>query len=534
MTFIHNIAIIPEPSSITSYKEVFSLNEKSIIILNKNLHKIGDFLKDLLLSSTGLNLEIKELSEISNKVNSISLILIEERDLLGSEGYILDIKPQNVTLSAKNPAGIFYGIQTFRQLLPVEVESQSLIGSIDWNLPCVRIEDFPRFSWRGYMLDEARHFHGKEIVKKLLDTMALLKLNIFHWHLTDDQGWRIEIKKYPNLINIGSKREETQVGNFLSNKTKKVPHSGYYSQEDIREIVEYAENRFITIIPEIDMPGHTRAAIASYPNISCRGYSLRVSPHWGIHRDILCIGKEEVFEFVQDVLNEIMELFPADMIHIGGDEAPTSRWRVCEYCQLRMKKEGITNLVNLQAYFTNRIATFLNSKGKRVIGWNEILSEDLKIDVICQYWFRGKEEVLNHLRKGGNAIISDFKYVYLDHSYSFTPLKLAYKFEPIPRKLHDQYHQNVLGLEALMWGEFIPTVKRLEWQTFPRLIAFSEVGWSQRGKRKFSSFLKRLKVFLKRFDLLGIKYANIKDIKQRFSKRRSGVFQIPQEENGEE
>jgi len=382
------------------------------------------------------------------------------------------------------------------------------------------------------MLDEARHFHGKKVVKKLLDLMARLKLNIFHWHLTDDQGWRIEIKKYPNLIEIGSKREESQVGGFFNKRKNGIPHSGYYLQDDIKEIISYAKDRFITIIPEIDMPGHTRAALASYPNLSCRGYSFRVSPHWGIHRDILCIGKEEVFDFVKGVLDEIAQLFPSDIIHIGGDEVPKNRWEECERCQLRISKEGLKNEGDLQIYFTNRITAFLKSKGKRVMGWNEILDKNLEEDIICQYWLRGKEKVFKYLQRSGNVIMSNFKFAYLDHSYSFTPLKLAYKFEPIPKKLKPHYHENVLGLEAVMWGEFIPNLKRLEWQTFPRLIAFSEVSWTPKDKKKFRHFQNRLDRFLRRLDIIGVNYANKKEVRPRFLKRKFGIITIPQAQNG--
>ncbi|MFX1523415.1 MAG: beta-N-acetylhexosaminidase [Promethearchaeota archaeon] len=519
---IQQLFIIPEPVSYKIFKEKFFISQETTINTSKELLNIAVDLQELLAFSTGFNLEIKERSK-KTAANSIDLNLEENLDLLGSEGYILEIKPQNIIITANSSAGIFYGIQSLRQLFPNEVESKNVIDNIEWSLPSVRIQDFPRFSWRGYMLDEARHFHGKRVVKKLLDIIALLKLNIFHWHLTDDQGWRIEIKRYPKLIEIGSKREETQSGDFSIRETESIPHSGYYSQEDILEIVDYAKRKFITIVPEIDIPGHTRAAIASYPYLSCREYKLRVSPHWGIHRDVLCVGKEEVFNFIQDVLSEVIRLFPSKMIHIGGDEVPTNRWEECEKCQLRLSKEKFTNFEELQIYFTNRIINYLKSLGVRVIGWNEILHENLSEGVICHYWSRGEQKVLNHLRKGGNVITSNFKYTYLDHSYSFTPLKLAYNFEPIPKELGKQYHQNILGLEALMWGEFIPTTKRLEWQTFPRLIAFSEVGWTHKNKKRYRSFLSRLEHFLKRLDILNVNYASKDAMKQQSKKQQTFI-----------
>lgn len=533
MRSIQNIAIIPEPVKINISTGKFILTDNAKILTDKNLLNISEFLKNLIFPATGINLKIKEFDEITViNENSINLQLIEDENKIGSEGYILSITPKNINVSAKTPAGIFYGIQTIRQLLPAEIESNKIIDNIEWEIPCLEVVDFPRFSWRGYMLDEARYFYGKDVVKRLLDLMALFKMNIFHWHLTDDQGWRIEIKKYPKLTEIGSKREESQIGGYFSKKKDRIPHSGYYSQKDIQEIVIYAKKRFITIIPEIDMPGHTRAALASYPNLSCKGYPFKVSTQWGIHKNILCVGKEEVFEFAQDVLNEIIDLFPSRIIHIGGDEVPKNRWKECTHCQSRINNEGLNSEKDLQVYFTNRITTFLHSKGKRVMGWNEILGEKLKGDVICQYWLRGKKKVLEHLQKGRKAIMSNFKYAYLDHSYSFTPLKLAYNFEPIPKKLQKQYHKNILGIESLMWGEFIPNIKRLEWQTFPRLIAFSEVGWTLKNKENYNSFQNRLDIFLKRFDLLGINYAKRKEVKPGFFKKKAGIFTLAQTQNG--
>ncbi|MFX1477501.1 MAG: beta-N-acetylhexosaminidase [Promethearchaeota archaeon] len=532
MVNIKMIAIIPEPYLITKTSGNFKLNEDTVIYSNQTLKKIVAYLKNLFLPATGINLKSSLFGERPNDNNSISLKLIDSKDRLGPEGYLLEVYPLRISISANTPAGIFYGIQTLRQLFPVELESKKFIENMTWKAPCLKIEDNPRFSWRGYMVDEARHFHGKDVVMKLLDLMALLKMNVFHWHLTDDQGWRVEIKKYPKLTEIGSSREETQIGGFLNRKTNGIPHSGYYSQEDIHEVVNYAKNRFITIIPEIDMPGHMRAALASYNYLSCRGHSFRVSPHWGIHRDVLCVGKDEVFKFVQGVLEEIIALFPSDVIHIGGDEIPTHRWKECSNCQVRLNEEGLSDEKDLQVYFTNRIASYLNSKEKRVMGWNEILSENLKSDVICQYWIRGKDKVFNHLRKNGKVVMSNFRYVYLDHSYSFTPLKLAYEFEPLPKKLQKQYYENVLGLEALMWGEFTPTTKRLEWQTFPRLIAFSEVSWTPKERKNYHFFQDRLGVFLKRLDILGVNYANKKEVNPGLLKRKTGLFTLIKAQNG--
>lgn len=532
MSDIRNTAIIPEPVSVNITSGKFRLTENTIISTNQKLFKLSEYLKNLLLPSTGYDLTIKEVKETIDNDNIINLKLIENKNKLGSEGYIIEVSSQDINISASYPAGIFYGIQTLRQLLPVELESDNVVENVEWEISCLKIEDFPRFSWRGYMLDEARHFHGKDVVKRILDFMALLKLNKFHWHLTDDQGWRIEVKKYPNLTEIGSKREETQVGGLFSKKRDGIPHSGYYSQEDIQEIIEYAMDRFINIIPEIDMPSHTRAALASYPNLSCRGYPFRVSTHWGLHRDVMCVGKDGIFEFIQETLKEIVDLFPSKIIHIGGDEVLQRRWKECQNCQLRIEEEGLKDEKDLQVYFTNRITAFLNSIGQKVICWNVKLNKSLVGEIILQYWLRGKKNVREHIKKGGDVIMSNFKYAYLDHSYSFTPLKLAYKAEPILRKLEKKYHKQILGIEALMWGEYIPNIERLEWQTFPRLMAFAEIGWTPKNKKDYRSFQERLNKFLKRLDIIGINYANSKEVKPNVLKRFFKVFTLPTEKKG--
>ncbi len=526
MNIIQRIIIIPEPVSIKITSGKFILTETTSILSDPKLKEVSEYLKNLIQPSTGFQLQIKDLNSRSGNDDSISLKLIDEDTQIGDEGYNLIINPQKTIISAKTPAGIFYGIQTLRQLLPPSIENDEHIDNGNWEIHCLEIIDYPRFPWRGYMLDEARHFHGIQVVKKLLDVCALLKINVFHWHLSDDQGWRLEIKKYPNLTKIGSKRNETQVGGFLSKKTDGIPHSGYYSQEEISEIVSYANERFIIIIPEIDIPGHTRAILAAYPELSCKGVPFEVSSHWGIHKDVLCVGKEYVFEFLQNMFDEIITLFPSKIIHIGGDEVLKTRWKDCPDCQSRLNTEGLKNVRDLQAYFTNRILTYLNSLQIRVIGWNEVLNRNLKEKIICQYWIRKKHLVLKHLRNGDQVIMSNFKYVYLDHGYSFTPLKLAYEFEPIPNQLENTYHKNVLGMEALMWGEFTPNLKRVEWQTFPRLIAFAEVSWTPKDKKNFIWFQDKLRSFNKRLDFKNVNYAKEDEIKPGPVKRMFSVLTL--------
>ncbi|MFX1535244.1 MAG: beta-N-acetylhexosaminidase [Promethearchaeota archaeon] len=501
------ILLIPEPVKLTIISGKFILNKDTIIQIDLELKKVGQYLKGLLSTSTGFDNQISVMTSRDYQENAIILRLDTDLDTLGEEGYNLEVTPDKIMLSAPNPAGVFYGVQTLRQLLPPEIEKSTLVDQIEWTVPCVRIEDYPRFSWRGFMLDEGRHFLGKEVVKRMLDLLALHKMNVFHWHLTEDQGWRIEIEKYPRLVEIGSKRKETQTGGFLSKKRDPTSHSGYYTKEDIKEIVSYATERFIKVIPEIDMPGHSMAALAAHPELSCTGGPFEVQTTFGIKKEVFCPGKERLFTFLQDVLNEVMELFPSKIIHIGGDEVPKDRWKECVDCQTRIKKEGLKNEHELQTYFTNRIASYLSAHGRKLMGWNEILDDKLEDDAIAQHWLRGKKIIFDHLRKGRKFVMSRFFYCYLDYNYYLTPLRKAYTFEPIPKRLEKEYYQNILGLEAPCWTEWIPNVKRLDWQVFPRLTAHAETGWTAKDKKNYRSFKKRFEHFVKRLDYLGVQYA---------------------------
>jgi len=342
--------------------------------------------------------------------------------------------------------------------------------------------------------------------------MAFLKLNKFHFHLTEDQGWRVEIKKYPLLTEIGSKREgTTSQRSYRSNKKNVpldgIPVSGFYTQQDLRELIQYATERFITIIPELDFPGHTMAALAAYPELSCTGGPFKVSTRFGIHKEVLCIGKEKVFEFTQNVLNEIIEIFPSNIIHIGGDEAPKKRWKNCLDCQARIKNEELGSVENLQVYFTNRIADYLESKGKQIIGWNEILNDKLNGNAICHYWTANLKQVLEHARLGREVVMSEMSAVYLNYPYKIIPLERSYNYEPIPNELEVKYHDKILGIEACLWTEIVKNKKTLEWQAFPRLIAIAETGWTPKNKKNFKSFQKRLETFNKRLDLFKVNYA---------------------------
>ncbi|MHA1688743.1 MAG: beta-N-acetylhexosaminidase [Promethearchaeota archaeon] len=527
-----DISIIPQPVKCVRKKGEVILDEDYIITVNEKAKRWGAYLANLLFPHLKLKVQEITISNTNTYEKSINLLINDRYKNLGNDGYVLDISDPSINVVANEEEGLFYGIQTFRQLLPLEIETRKILENLKIHLPCLEIEDYPRFKWRGFMLDEGRHFQGKEIVKKLLDIMALLKLNVFHWHLTDDQGWRIEIKRYPELTRMGSKRKGTQVGGFLSKKIKNVPHEGFYTQEDIKEIIAYAQEHFIKIIPEIDMPGHCMAALTTFPELSCSGGPFEVPQTFGIKKDVLCIGKEKVFQFVQNVLEEIIELFPSKIIHVGGDEVPTSRWKNCPDCQKRMIENNLKKEKQLQIYFSNRIMDFLNSKGCKTMGWNQILSKELKNDVIIQYWMGNKKTILENLRKGKKFVMSKFGYVYLDYNYKFTPLRKTYKYEPIPKKLEKSYHENVLGIEAPLWTEWIPNEGRLFWQAFPRLTAVAETAWSLKKNKNLESFKMRLEKFNQRLKFLGGGHARMNEIDPPFFKTMFGVFTIFKEPKG--
>ncbi|MHA1472267.1 MAG: beta-N-acetylhexosaminidase [Promethearchaeota archaeon] len=525
----YKISIIPKPVSMDLGEGRFQITERTVIEADPILSEIAEYFKSLFLSPTGFSLRITNLQSDLNKSNTIYLILNGKLSDFTEEGYSLKVNQDRIVLSASKPAGIFYGIQTIRQLLPKEIEEKKVGSHIEWTVPSIEIIDYPRFSWRGYMLDEGRHFLGKEVVKHILDLMALFKMNVFHWHLTEDQGWRIEIKKYPLLTEIGSKRQKTQIGGFISKQMDNTPHEGFYTQEEIQELVSYADRLFIKIIPEIDIPGHSKSALAAYPEFSCTGGPFEVSTRFGIKKDVYCVGKESTFEFLRNILEEIILLFPSEIIHIGGDEVPKKRWEKCPECQERIKIENLENEKELQIYFTERINKFLSSHGRRLMGWNQILSDRSTKDIIGQYWKFGRKKILKHLMKGGNVVFSEFGYTYLDYSYKFTSLKKAYRYEPIPKKLNTDYYDNVLGIEAPMWTEWVRNINELEWQTFPRLLAYAETGWIPREQKNFNSFKNRLENVLCRLDLLGVSYAKKEEYQPNFLSRFFGFFTILRE-----
>jgi hexosaminidase len=474
----------------------------------------GTLLSEMLGKATGYRLVVAQSSGADRDVILIQRDADPER--LGREGYRLDVTPEKVTLSAPEATGIFYGLQTIRQLLPAEILKESTVRGVAWTMPCVSIEDVPRFPWRGLMLDVCRHFMPKEFVKKFIDTMALHKFNVFHWHLTEDQGWRIEIRKYPRLTEIGSRRAQTVIGRNTDRGDGK-PHGGFYTHGDIREVVAYAAARHITVVPEIEMPGHAMAALASYPELACAPARFKVMEEWGISHDVYCAGNERVFVFLEDVLMDVMELFPGEFIHIGGDECPKDRWEACPKCQARMKAQGLKDGRELQSYFVRRVGEFLASSGRRLVGWDEILEGGLAPGATVMSW-RGLEGGIAAAKAGHDVVMAPNTHTYLDHYQSqatdaeppaiggYLPLEKVYQFEPVPAELSADEARHILGGQGQLWSEYLPDGRQVEYMAYPRAAALAEVLWTPGKLKDYADFSRRLAGHLRRLDALGVNY----------------------------
>jgi hexosaminidase len=432
--------------------------------------------------------------------------------------YSLLSNKNGIQISANSAEGIFYGIQTLIQLLPVKSSSvKTKISKLV--IPSVQINDYPRFSYRGLLLDVGRHFFPVEFIKKCIDYLALHKMNYFHWHLTEDQGWRIEIKKYPNLTQIGSHRKgtvnETVIGKYPWEKSDSTSHGGFYTQQQIKDIVDYASKRFVTIIPEIEMPGHSSAALASYSWLGCTGGPYQVKKEWGAFTDVYCAGNDTVFNFLQDVLDEVIALFPSRYIHIGGDECRKESWKECPKCKKRIKENNLKDEHELQSYFIKRIEKYLNSKGKTIIGWDEILEGGLAPKAIVMSW-RGEKGGIEAIKQNHDVIMTPSEYVYFDFSQSkikdsitqiySTSVQKLYNYEPIPKEISDGEAKYVLGSQGCVWTEYMKNSKKVEYQVFPRLSALCEVLWSQKNRRDWKDFKNRIKIQIRRYEMWNLNY----------------------------
>lgn len=507
------VQIIPQPTSVTYGKGAFKLSDKVTITAADGLENEVQFLSALLKKG------FAKTPIVVNKKNGIHLNL--DANLsgeLGEEGYKLRVERKKLSITGATPAGVYYGIESLRQLLPVDFEFDKTYDSI--KIPVVEITDTPRFPWRAFMLDESRHFKGKEAVKTILDQMAMLKMNTFHWHLTDDQGWRIEIKKYPKLTEIGSKRKDTQLSRKSEERVGE-PHEGFYTQSEIKEILAYAETKHITVVPEIEMPGHATAAIAAYPWLSSMGVPQEVSVTFGKLDDSFNVADPKVVSFLTDVLDEVINLFPGKVIHIGGDEVNFKPWEDSKVAQDFMRKNDLETPIDLQIYFTNQISNYIDSTGKRMMGWNEIMGADIHEDdgetaaaakqklaesAIVHFW-KGDLKLINEaVEQGYDVVNSNHWDTYLDYTYERTPLSKSYAFNPVPEELNTQYHSKILGTGAQMWSEWIPTVASMEQQVFPRLAAYAEVGWTALENKNFGRFKNTMRHIKKRWKLMGINF----------------------------
>jgi hexosaminidase len=493
-------SIIPKPVSYESGKGFFTITPSTQIVISpssKELSKIADLLSERLRLNQVLN--ASEKSGTKESQNTITLKLSQLNET-GNEGYNLIVDKKAITITANSGAGIFYGMQTLFQLLPPAVENRNPAVSFEkWKVPVCKIIDYPRFEYRGMHLDVCRHMFPVEFIKKYIDLMSMYKMNNFHWHLTEDQGWRLEIKKYPLLTEVGSERSSTPIGR--NSRDDNEPYGGFYTQEEAVEIVEYAARRYVNIIPEIEMPGHALAALASYPNLSCTGGPFEVWTKWGVTDDIFCAGNEEVFTFLEDVLTEVISIFPSKYIHIGGDEAPKTRWEACPLCQKRIQDEGLKDAHELQSYFITRIEKFLNKNGRQIIGWDEILEGGLAPGATVMSW-RGTDGGVQAARLGHQAIMTPGSPCYFDHYQGnpageplafggYNPLKSVYLYEPVPEELSAAEAKFIIGSQGNLWTEYIPEASHAEYMAYPRALALAEVNWSLKESRNWEDFLNR-------------------------------------------
>jgi hexosaminidase len=511
--------LIPLPQKAERRPGNFVLTSKSRIVTEQvEGRETAALLAERLRKATGFELPLEVNSESRRGKGCIVLTMAKASSALGAEGYELTAVADSVTIRASAPAGLFYGTQTLLELLPPEIFSAQPAPKIQWSVPCVEIQDQPRFPWRGFLLDVARHFFTKAELKNVLDAIALHKLNMLQLHLTDDQGWRLEIKKYPRLVEVGAWRKS--IGFNLDPKSSSAygpdgRYGGFYTHGDIRELVTYAQARHVTLVPEIEMPGHASAALAAYPQLSCPGgpYSTEMSE--GVFAGIYCPGKEETFSFLANVLAEAGEIFPGKYVHIGGDEVNKQNWKDCARCQERMKKEGLKTEHELQSYFVRRIEKIVNDQGKRLIGWSEIREGGLAPNATVMDWIGGAVEAAS---AGHDVVMTPTSHCYLDYYQSrdrskepaaigaFLPLKAVYAFEPVPAQLGLPYRAHILGAQGNLWTEYVASLKHAQYMAFPRVCALAEVVWSPQGSRNWDEFKPRLEYHCRRLDRLGINY----------------------------
>ncbi|MFQ9293925.1 MAG: beta-N-acetylhexosaminidase [Bacteroides fragilis] len=505
-----NLDVIPQPQEIVLARDTtpFIIDRSTTIVYpatNEKMHRTADFLATFIKEMTGTEVRVSDKEKSSN-----AIILAVDSTMGHPEGYKLQITPEKVLLTGGSEAGVFYGIQTIHKALPILKD-----GKVAAALPAGTVTDFPRFRYRGFMIDVGRHFFPVSYLKQMIDLMALHNINYFHWHLTEDQGWRIEIKKYPKLTEIGSKRDSTII-DWETKKFDGKPHSGFYTQDEAREIVRYAADRFITVVPEIDLPGHTTAALASYPELGCTGGLYKVLCSFGVFPDVLCAGNDQTLQFTKDVLDEIMDIFPSEYIHIGGDECPKSRWEKCPKCQAKIKELGIKALPKhskenqLQTYFMSELEKEINAHGRRMLGWDEVLEGGLTPNSTIMSW-RGIQGGIEAARQHHDVIMTPIQRLYfsnprINKMTGFEWMNRVYNFEPVPAELTDAEKKFVIGTQGCIWTEWTADSTKMEWQILPRMAALSEIQWTLPEHKNFERFMERLPEMLKIYSSLDYGY----------------------------
>ena len=513
----NDIQIIPKPVELKLKPGVFEFSETTIFVVSNEIQKeIATALIDRFNMAAGWRLKIDEKAPAKNFVK----FNIDKN--LSDEAYKLEVNKEKIIITANGASGFIYGLESLRQLLPEAIESPKKVSNMEWTIPNLEINDYPRFKWRGLMLDVSRHFFDKNYVKEVIDGLAMHKMNVLHLHLVDDQGWRIEIKKYLKLTGIGGFRVDQEDAGWsareVNKPTDKADFGGFYTQEDIKEIVSYAASKGIEVVPEIEMPAHVMSAIAAYPELSCFEKPIAV-PSGGVWpiTEIYCAGKDTTFEFLENVLLEVMELFPSQYIHIGGDEATKTNWEICSHCQERMKSEDLHDVEELQSYFVKRMEKFINSHGKKLIGWDEILEGGLAPEATVMSW-RGVKGGLEAASQGHDVVMTPGTHCYFDHYQGpqneeplawggYLPLSKVYKFDPVVESMTEEEAKHILGGQANLWSEYIPTNEQSEYMIYPRIAALSETVWSTKASRDWDDFSNRIIHLFKRYDYQGINYA---------------------------
>ena len=506
--------MIPLPARLVQREGTFALTRDTCIDAPSELHDLAERARDLLRPATGFPLPIG-----TGGAGPRIVLALGGRE--GDEAYALNVRPDGVHLTASAPAGVARGLETFRQLLPPAIYRRAVASGVAWSARCVEIEDAPRFGWRGSHLDVSRHFMPKEMVLKHIDLLAMHKLNVFHWHLTDDQGWRIEIKRYPKLTEKGAWRTETMVGGPQRDATKRTfdgkPHGGFYTQDDVREVVRYAADRFITVLPEIELPGHARAAIASYPEYGNEVDAVDVGTWWGIYDKGAVFGVDDkAFQFLENILEEVLDLFPSKFIHIGGDEVRKNEWKVSAAAQARMKAEGLKDEDELQSWFVRHFDTWLAKRDRRLVGWDEILEGGLAPGATVMSW-RGEDGGIAAAKAGHDVVMAPQKPTYFDHYQSkdakepiaiggHNSLADVYAYEPVPAALSDADAPRVLGAQGQLWTEFMPDPRHVEYMAWPRLCALAEVLWTPKARRDPADFTRRMREHAERLRALDVNF----------------------------